>query len=74
MTAHQANFNKFLEAKFFSAGASASSARLEAMGLLYRSLQQQASLLAYADNFRMLAYLSLLCIPPVLFFRRMRKH
>ena len=33
---------------------------------IYRSIQQQAALLAYADNFRLMGYLSLLCIPLLL--------
>jgi hypothetical protein len=44
-----------------------------AMGALYRSLQQQASLMAYADNFESLAFLSMLCIPPILFLRELHK-
>jgi hypothetical protein len=42
--------------------------------MLYRAIQQQASLLSYADNFRMLSFLALLCIPLVLLFRRAQKH
>jgi DHA2 family multidrug resistance protein len=59
-------------AKFRIAGASATTAHGEALGALYRSVQQQASVLAYADNFRLLAYLSLLCILPILFFHRLK--
>jgi hypothetical protein len=47
---------------------------MEALGALYRSVQQQAAVLAYADNFRLLAYLSLACIPLVLLFQRVRRH
>jgi DHA2 family multidrug resistance protein len=61
-----------LEAKFRIAGASATTAHAEALGALYHSVQQQASVLAYADNFRLLAYLSLLCILPILFFHRLK--
>ncbi len=61
-----------LQAKFFSGGASASTAHQEALGAIYRSIQQQASLLSYADNFRLLGYLSLLCIPLVLLFHPLR--
>jgi DHA2 family multidrug resistance protein len=61
-----------LQAKFFAGGASAHTAQQDALGALYRSIQQQASLLAYADNFRMLAYLSLACIPMLLFLVRLR--
>jgi hypothetical protein len=34
---------------------------------------QQASLLAYVDNFRLLGVLSLLCIPIALLFQRVEK-
>ena len=60
-----------LEARLYSAGASAASAHQLALGALYRSLQQQASLLAYADNFQLLGFLALICIPPVLFLQRL---
>ncbi|MGA2807820.1 MAG: DHA2 family efflux MFS transporter permease subunit [Terracidiphilus sp.] len=63
-----------LQAKLSIAGASAWNAHMEAMGALYRSVQQQASLLAYADNFRLLGFLSLLCVPLAMLFRRVRKH
>ena len=36
-------------------------------------MQQQASLMAYVDSFRLLGYLSLLCIPVVLLFQVIRK-
>jgi len=35
----------------------------QALGALYRNVQQQSSLLACADNFRLMAALSFLCIP-----------
>jgi DHA2 family multidrug resistance protein len=63
-----------LQAKFQAGGASASDAHQMAVGAIYRSLQQQASLLAYADNFRLLGFLALLCIPLVVLFRRKKAH
>jgi DHA2 family multidrug resistance protein len=41
-----------------------------AMGTLYRNLVQQAMLCSYIDDFRMLAYMSLTCLPFVLLFRK----
>ncbi len=38
----------------------------KALAALYMNLQQQAAMLTYADNFRILAFLSLVCIPLVL--------
>jgi DHA2 family multidrug resistance protein len=49
-------------------------AHQKALGMLYSMLQQQASLLSYADNFRLLGFLSLLCMPLAVFFRRVGKH
>ncbi|MFP5277262.1 MAG: hypothetical protein ACLGPM_09100 [Acidobacteriota bacterium] len=36
---------------------------------MYRNMVQQATLASYMDDFRLLAYLSLLCIPFLIFFR-----
>ena len=41
-----------------------------AMGSMYRQMVQQATLASYVDDFRLLAYMSLLCIPFLLFFRK----
>jgi DHA2 family multidrug resistance protein len=62
-----------LQSKLFAAGADMVTAHQEALGTLYRSTQQQASLMAYMDNFRLLAFLALLCIPLVLLFRRVER-
>ena len=62
-----------LQAKFRMQGASAATAHQEAMGALYRSIQQQAALLSYTDNFRLLAFLSLLCIPLAGLFYKVQK-
>ena len=57
-------------ARFVVAGADAVTAHREALGALYGSLQQQSAVLAYADNFRLLGYLSLACIPLALLLAR----
>ena len=59
-----------LAAHFSLAGADPVTAHREALGALYGSLQQQAAVLAYADNFRSLGYLTLGCIPLVLLLAR----
>jgi DHA2 family multidrug resistance protein len=56
-----------------AAGADAVAAHQMALGVLYRSLQQQALLMSYVDAFRLLAYLALLCIPFILLFQAVRK-
>jgi MFS transporter, DHA2 family, multidrug resistance protein len=61
-----------LQAKFQTGGASAYNAHYAALAALYGSIQQQASVLAYADNFRLMAFLMVLCIPLVLLFHRVR--
>jgi len=61
-----------LAAHFSVAGADAVTAHREALGALYVSLQQQAAVLAYADNFRMLGYLTLGSIPLVLLLAKPR--
>jgi DHA2 family multidrug resistance protein len=62
-----------LQTKFCLAGTDPYTAHQQGLGTLYGIVRQQASLLAYADNFRLLGYLSLLCIPLALFFHRVRK-
>jgi DHA2 family multidrug resistance protein len=49
-------------------------AHQKAVGMLYRSAQQQAALMAYMDNFRLMAFLALLCVPMLLLFRQVKKH
>jgi DHA2 family multidrug resistance protein len=46
------------------------SAQRQAYGLMYNTLQQQSNLFAYADTFRSLALLCLLCIPVVFLLRK----
>jgi DHA2 family multidrug resistance protein len=43
-----------------------------AMGMLYRNLVQQAVLCSYIDDFRPLAYLSLVCLPFTFLFRNVK--
>jgi DHA2 family multidrug resistance protein len=63
-----------LQAKLFSQGVDMVTAHHKAVGMLYRSVQQQAALMAYMDNFRMMAFLALLCAPLLLLFQRVKKH
>jgi DHA2 family multidrug resistance protein len=46
-----------------AAGSSAAQAAAQSNGLVYRMIQRQSSLLAYVDNFRMLALIFLLLVP-----------
>ena len=56
------------ETGLFRAGASPYAAHQKAMGMLYGLVQRQASLFAYVENFRLLGYLALLCVPLALLF------
>jgi MFS transporter, DHA2 family, multidrug resistance protein len=49
------------------------SAPSQALALLYRMLGQQALLLAFVDNFRLVAFIALGCIPLVLLFQRVSR-
>jgi DHA2 family multidrug resistance protein len=44
----------------------------QALGEIYQALVGQATLLAYIDNFRLLAFLCVLCVPAALLFKRVR--
>jgi hypothetical protein len=63
-----------LQAKLCIGGFDGYTAHRKALAMLYGGIQQQAALLSYADNFRMLGFLSLLCMPLAIFFHRVRKH
>jgi DHA2 family multidrug resistance protein len=41
-------------------------------GIIYGMVTRQAMVLSYIDNFRMLAFLCLLCVPAVFLFKRVR--
>lgn len=61
-----------LQAKIAAAGFDAVTAQQKALGAIYNMSQQQAALLAYTDDFRMLGYLALFSIPVALTFERVR--
>jgi DHA2 family multidrug resistance protein len=63
-----------LQARLFSQGADMVTAHQKALGALYRSVQQQAALMAYMDNFRLIAILVFACIPLLLLFQRVKRH
>ncbi|MCL2659809.1 MAG: DHA2 family efflux MFS transporter permease subunit [Acidobacteriaceae bacterium] len=63
-----------LQSKLLFAGSDAVTALHMAMGSVYRMLGEQASLLAYVDIFRLIGFLSLLCIPIVLLFEGVKHH
>ena len=44
----------------------------QAYGIIYGMVARQAMVLSYIDNFRMLAFLCLICVPAVFLFKRVR--
>lgn len=44
----------------------------QAYGMIYDTLVGQATVLAYIDNFRLLAFLCLLCVPAALLFKKVK--
>jgi len=42
-------------------------------GIIYGTLVRQATLLSYIDNFRLLAFLCLLCVPAAFLFKTVRR-
>jgi MFS transporter, DHA2 family, multidrug resistance protein len=48
-------------------------AQMQAQGLIYNTLQGQASLWAFVENFRIFGLLCLCCLPLILLFRKLRK-
>ncbi len=62
-----------LAGRMILGGSDEVTAQHKALGAVYGMMQQQASLMAYVDAFRLLGYLSLLCIPLVLLFRPLKR-
>jgi DHA2 family multidrug resistance protein len=62
-----------LQAAIHTAGADPVTAQRMALGAIYRSMQQQASLMAYVDALRLLGWLALFCVPIVLLFQKVGK-
>ena len=48
-------------------------AQMQAHGLIYNNLLSQSSLWAFVENFRLFGLLSLLCLPLVLLFKRVKR-
>jgi len=44
----------------------------QAYGAIYGELAKQATVLSYIDNFRLLSYVCIVCVPAVLLFRRVK--
>jgi DHA2 family multidrug resistance protein len=63
-----------LQTRLFSQGADIVTAHQKALGALYRSVQQQSALMAYMDNFRLMAFLAFACIPLLLLLNKINRH
>jgi MFS transporter, DHA2 family, multidrug resistance protein len=68
--AYQQRLNDLTSA--FAARGNPMTAAQQAYGALYQSLVTQATLLAYIDNFRLLAFLCVICVPAALLFKKVR--
>jgi MFS transporter, DHA2 family, multidrug resistance protein len=53
-------------------GGNLATASEQAYGAIYQTLLRQASLLAYIDNFRLLAFMCLICMPVALLFKKVK--
>lgn len=62
-----------LQGHLQAAGADPANAHIGALAAIYQSLLQQASLMAYVDAFKLMGYLSLICVPIILLFQRVRR-
>ncbi len=62
-----------LEASLYNSGSSIYDAQQKALGAIYGLSQQQATLLAYIDSFRIIGSLAFVCIPFVFLFRGVKK-
>jgi DHA2 family multidrug resistance protein len=47
-------------------------AQMQAQGLIYNTLLDQASLWAFVENFQLFGFLCLSCLPLVLLFKRLK--
>jgi DHA2 family multidrug resistance protein len=56
----------------FAAQGNPMTALQQVYGAVYGTLVKQATLLAYIDNFRLLAFLCLLCVPAALLFKKVK--
>jgi MFS transporter, DHA2 family, multidrug resistance protein len=79
MVGHMSQFNPVFSQKLATIQGSlaeqggAPAAHDQAYGLLYQTLQQQASYWSYIDNFRMLMIVCLLCAPLVFLFKKAQR-
>lgn len=58
----------------FAANSGTVQASSQALGATYRTMVDQATLLAYIDNFRWLALLSLICVAGALLMKKVKPH
>jgi DHA2 family multidrug resistance protein len=62
------------ESRLVQAGFDGHAAQNKALGLMDGLLQQQSTYSAYVDNFKLLGYLALACIPLIILFRIPKGH
>jgi DHA2 family multidrug resistance protein len=74
MTPYDPVYQQRLDAlrKVLTPKVGASAAAQQAVGILYKTLVAQATLLAFVDNFRLITVLAVCCIPLAIFLKRAR--
>jgi MFS transporter, DHA2 family, multidrug resistance protein len=61
-----------IQVKLIAAGSSLAQANVQAQGMIYRTIQRQAAMLAFLDDFKMLGVVFLAVIPILLLMRKPR--
>ena len=72
MVSHLTPYDPWFQQRVAELMGAIGSTSAQAYGAIYQTLVRQASLLAYIDNFRLLAFMCLLCTPAALLFKRVR--
>ncbi len=63
-----------LQLKLVAAGSTAAHANAQAHGMVYGTIQRQAAMLAFLDNFKMLGIVFFAVIPVLLLMRKPKVH
>lgn len=74
VTPYDSNYHTYLQqaGKAFSSQSGSVAAAQQALGASYRAVTDQATVLAYIDDFRWLAMVSLFCVVAVLFLKKVK--
>jgi DHA2 family multidrug resistance protein len=78
MVSHLTPYDPIMQERLRQIGGALSSqtgtpATQQAYGVIYGTVVRQATVMSYIDNFRLLAFLCMLCIPAVFLFKRVKR-